>query len=225
MQVSSEAFEEAGYAAVTAVLSARSCEAISRRISTSSISGGTRNLLAKRWCVALVERLRRHSELLALVPSGHVAIQCTYFEKSASKNWAVSAHQDLSVPVAERIEAFGLTGWSRKEGSHFVQPPAELLAQLVAVRVHLEACTAQDGPLKVIPGSHRFGRMAEHQVLALRRSTAEVTCTAAIGEALAMRPLLVHSSPKASGSSRRRVLHLVFGPRTPGYGLRWQHAA
>ncbi|WP_140637427.1 phytanoyl-CoA dioxygenase family protein [Methylibium rhizosphaerae] len=225
MQVSSDSFEAAGYAAVSAVLDARTCEAISRRIRTSSISGGTRNLLAKPWCVALVERLRKHPGLSAVVPSGHLAIQCTYFEKSASRNWAVSAHQDLSIPVAERIEGAGLTGWSRKEGSLFVQPPAELLGQLVAVRVHLEACTAADGPLSVIPGSHRFGRMTEHELAAARRSTAEVTCTATAGEALAMRPLLVHSSRKASGSSRRRVLHLVFGPRIPGYGLRWQYAA
>jgi hypothetical protein len=225
MQASSESFEESGYAAVTAVLNPRTCEAISRRIRTYSISGGTRNLLGKPWCVALVDRLRRHSGLLAVVPSGHVAVQCTYFEKSALRNWAVSTHQDLSIPVAERIEGSGLTGWSRKEGSFFVQPPTELLEQLVAVRVHLEACSAQDGPLKVIPGSHRFGRLAEHEVAAVRRSTAEVTCTATTGEALVMRPLLVHSSPKASGTSRRRVLHLLFGPRTPGHGLRWQHAA
>jgi len=225
MQVNAESFEEVGYAAVAAVLSARTCEAISRRIRTSSISGGTRNLLVKPWCVALVDRLRRHSELSAVVPSGHVAVQCTYFEKSASRNWAVSAHQDLSIPIAERTEGVGLSGWSRKEGTLFVQPPAELLEQLVAVRVHLEACTAQDGPLKVTPRSHRLGLLAAHEVLAVRRSAPEVICTAATGEALAMRPLLVHSSPKASGSSRRRVLHLVFGPRNPGHGLRWQHAA
>lgn len=225
MQVSAESFEESGYATTTAVLSPRTCEAVSRRIRTSSISGGTRDLLAKPWCIAMVQRLRSHSEISALLPSGHVAVQCTYFEKSASRNWAVSPHQDLSIPVASRVEQAGLSGWSRKEGSLFVQPPTELLQQLVAVRVHLEACTERDGPLKVIPGSHRHGRLHDQDVLSARRARAEVTCSVGVGEALVMRPLLVHASSKATGSSRRRVLHFVFGPCSPGYGLQWQHAA
>jgi hypothetical protein len=39
-----------------------------------------------------------------------------------------------------------------------------------------------------------------------------------------MRPLLLHASSKASGSSLRRVLHFLFGPRDLPHGLRWQHA-
>lgn len=225
MKASYASFEDDGYAVVPAVLTSRTCEAIARRIRTSSISGGTRNLLVKPWCVALVERLRQHAGLSAVLPSSHVAVQCTYFEKSVSRNWAVAFHQDLSIPVAKRCGGSGLRGWSQKEGSLFVQAPVELLQQLVAVRVHLEACTAQDGPLKVIPGSHRFGRLPDHDVVAARCATTDVVCTASSGEALVMRPLLVHSSPKAVGTSRRRVLHLVFGPRVPGYGLQWQHAA
>lgn len=224
MHTSVQSFEQAGYASIPAVLASRTCEAVARRIRTSSISGGTRNLLAKAWCAALVERLRQHPGIAAVLPIDHVAIQCTYFEKSARRNWAVSAHQDLSVPVAARVEGAGLNGWSRKEGAMFVQPPAELLRQLVAVRLHLETCSVQDGPLKVVPGSHRSGRLSEQEVLAVRQAAGEVTCTAEVGEALVIRPLLVHSSSKAMGDSRRRVLHLVFGPRVPGHRLRWQHA-
>jgi hypothetical protein len=36
-----------------------------------------------------------------------------------------------------------------------------------------------------------------------------------------MRPLALHASSKATGTSRRRVLHIVFGPAEPGYGLQW----
>lgn len=220
-----ESFEVDGYALVPAVLALRTCEAIARRIRTSTVSGGTRNLLLKPWCLALVDRLRQHSALSAVVPQDHVAIQCTYFEKSASRNWAVSPHQDLSIPVAQHTEAPGLTGWSHKEGTLFVQPPAELLQRVVAVRLHLEDCTGRDGPLKVVPGSHRLGRLPEPGLRTARRSGTEVTCTANAGEALVMRPLIVHSSAKAMGGSRRRVLHLVFGPRDPGFGLQWKNWA
>ncbi|WP_182990142.1 hypothetical protein [Massilia sp. Se16.2.3] len=37
-----------------------------------------------------------------------------------------------------------------------------------------------------------------------------------------MRPLVLHASSKASGTSLRRVLHIVFGPPALPYGLRWQ---
>lgn len=224
MQLNSESFEETGCAVVPAVLPSRTCQAISRRVRTFSISGGSRNLLSRAWCVALVERLRRNEGIGALVPHSHVAVQCTYFEKSALRNWGVPAHQDLSIPVAARVEGAGFSGWSNKEGSLFVQPPTELLQKLVAVRLHLEECGATDGPLKVFLGSHRFGRFTDQEVPAARLAATEITCTAEAGEALVMRPLLLHSSPKAKGASRRRVLHFVFGPNDPGHGLRWQHA-
>jgi hypothetical protein len=38
---------------------------------------------------------------------------------------------------------------------------------------------------------------------------------------MAMRPLLLHASSKATGSSRRRVLHFLFGPPALPFGLEW----
>ena len=36
-----------------------------------------------------------------------------------------------------------------------------------------------------------------------------------------MRPLLLHASSKTAGTSRRRVLHFLFGPRELAFGLVW----
>jgi ectoine hydroxylase-related dioxygenase (phytanoyl-CoA dioxygenase family) len=196
----------------------------SPRPARRSFGGGTRCLLPLAWCAALACRLRLHPALSGLIPAGHVAVQCTYFEKSASRNWLVPIHQDLSIPVACRVDAPGLRGWSEKEGALFVQAPAELLAQLVAVRVHLDACGADDGPLRVLPGSHRLGLVAPEAAVLARNAAAEVTCEAAPGDALVMRPLLLHASSKASGQSRRRVLHFVFGPPLLTHGLAWRQA-
>jgi hypothetical protein len=153
-----------------------------------------------------------------------VAVQCTYFEKSASRNWLVPIHQDLSIPVARRVDEPSLRGWSEKEGALFVQAPAELLAQLVAVRLHLDACGADDGPVRVLPGSHRLGLIDPQAAVLMRSTGAEVTCEAEPGDALVMRPLLLHASSKATGRSRRRVLHFVFGPRVLTHGLAWRQA-
>jgi hypothetical protein len=41
------------------------------------------------------------------------------------------------------------------------------------------------------------------------------------GGIMAMRPLLLHASSKASNDSPRRVLHFVYGPPDLPEGLRW----
>lgn len=184
-------------------------------------SGGTRCLLASPWCAALAQRLRAHPALSALLPTQGVAVQCTYFEKTTAHNWLVPLHQDLSIPVATRLDNPGLQGWAEKEGGLFVQPPPEVLAEMVAVRLHLDTCQAQDGPLRVVPGTHLQGVLPPDQARALRDSTGEVICTAAVGTALVMRPLLLHASSKSTGGSRRRVLHFVFGPPSLPLGLHW----
>jgi hypothetical protein len=220
-----EFFARAGFAIVPAVLSAGECADLAVTVlPTAAPSGGTRCLLSQPWCAALARRLRGHPMLSPLIPAELVAVQCTYFEKSAARNWLVPWHQDLSIPVAERVDDPALRGWTEKEGSLFVQAPAEILEQMVAVRVHLEACTVHDGPLRVVSGSHRRGRLTPEATVEIRAQGEEAVCSAERGDALVLRPLLLHASSKATGTSRRRVLHFLFGPRLLPLGLRWHHA-
>jgi ectoine hydroxylase-related dioxygenase (phytanoyl-CoA dioxygenase family) len=151
-------------------------------------------------------------------------VQCTLFDKSPRANWLVALHQDLSIPVRDRVPHPDLLGWSRKEGMLYVQPPASLLEALVAVRVHLDESTADRGPLRVVPGSHRDGRFTETDASARRAELGETECLVGRGGVLLMRPLLLHASSKASRPSRRRVLHFLFGPAGLPYGLRWHDA-
>lgn len=130
-------------------------------------------------------------------------------------------HQDLSIPVADRVDARELRGWSDKDGSLFVQPPVSLLQTLLAVRLHLDPCQADDGPLRVVPASHTQGVLATDSAKALRDAAGDMACHADTGTALVMRPLLLHASSKTRGTSRRRVLHFVFGPAQLPWGLRW----
>lgn len=220
-----ERFDIDGFACVPGVISASECTVIADRVAAlGSQSAGTRCLLADDWCRDLAHRLHRHSAIADVIPAAFAAVQCTYFEKSVERNWLVPRHQDLSIPVASRIEHAALRGWSEKEGSLYVQPPADLLAQLVAIRVHLDPCLEADGPLQCMPGTHRFGRIAADDVSRHRVSGEFVSCTMACGDALLMRPLVLHASSKADGNSRRRVLHFVFGPRELPFGLSWHRA-
>ncbi len=72
-------------------------------------------------------------------------LQCTLFAKSTENNWLVCLHQDLSIPVAERVDSPGCHGWSEKEGGLFVQPPASVLEGVLALRLHLDDCNERNG--------------------------------------------------------------------------------
>jgi ectoine hydroxylase-related dioxygenase (phytanoyl-CoA dioxygenase family) len=221
-----ERFYADGFASVPAVLPAVDCCAVSNKIAALGSTGaGSRCLLAEEWCRSLAHRLQRHPAISDVIPADFAAVQCTYFEKSVERNWLVPIHQDLSIPVSSRVEHSELRGWSEKEGGIFVQPPAEFLGQLVALRIHLDPCLAADGPLQFIPGTHAYGRLSAEEVSGHRKAVAPVSCPMARGDALLMRPLVLHTSSKADGQSRRRVLHFVFGPRELPFGLSWQRTA
>lgn len=184
-------------------------------------AAGQRELLEQPWCQVLSRQLLVLPQLRGVLPADAVAVQCTLFEKSPDRNWLVALHQDLAIPVAERIEHAALTGWSIKGGRHFVVAPAEVLAQMVALRLHLDDATQADGGLRFVPGSHRRGVLSEADAAQCRDRVGEVAVDALAGDGLLMRPLVQHASSKASAPGRRRVLHFLFGPPDLPHGLRW----
>ena len=223
--MNAESFAKDGYASAPGVLSGPECDLAASQIRLADPgAGGTRCLLDQTWCAALAARLRIHSALAVALAPDLVAVQCNYFEKSLGRNWLVPIHQDLSIAVARRVNDPALGGWSEKEGVLYVRPPLAVLRQLVAVRVHLDRCGAEDGPLRVVPGSHQRGLIADKDAIASRVAGLEVTCLAGKGDALVMRPLLLHASSKGSGEGRRRVLHFVYGPFELPCGLEWNVA-
>ena len=185
---------------------------------------GARDLLQESWCADLARTLATRVAASGAMPRAHVPVQCTWFEKSVDRNWLVPLHQDVAIPVAARVDHADLAGWSNKNGCWFVQPPVAVLEELVALRLHVDDCGADDGPLNVVESSHRHGRLCDDRALALRDGQGVVACPVPRGGAMLMRPLLLHASSKARGTSRRRVLHFLFGPGALPLGLAWAHA-
>jgi hypothetical protein len=152
-------------------------------------------------------------------------VRAIYFDKSPVANWLVAWHQDLTIAVAERRETPGFGPWSMKDGVPHVQPPIELLEHMLAVRLHLDDADESNGALRVIPGTHRHGRLNAEQIEALRAATPEDLCRAAAGDALLMRPLLLHASSRATAPARRRVVHIEYAAcELPG-NLAWHPSA
>lgn len=177
--------------------------------------GGSRDLLEHELVQAILQELRVLPQVSELCAGNMQPIQCTYFEKTAQRNWLVTWHQDLSIPLKGRNQHNGWPGLSCKQGQWFAQAPASYLEQCLALRLHLDRCGETDGALRVLPGSHRAGRLSVQEIARWQQATEAIDCYADVGEILLMRPALLHASSKCQSDSRRRVLHFLFAPDIP----------
>jgi ectoine hydroxylase-related dioxygenase (phytanoyl-CoA dioxygenase family) len=92
---------------------------------------------------------------------------------------------------------------------------------MLTIRVHLNDCTEDNGALRVIPYSHRRGRLAAEQIEQAVSVNRPVICVAPCGSALLMKPLLLHASSAARSPSHRRIIHVEFASADLPAGLRW----
>jgi hypothetical protein len=109
---------------------------------------------------ARVAALARDSRLMAMAQEvlGRAApFRATLFDKSPTSNWLVVWHQDTALPLCERREVPGWGPWSIKHGVNCAHAPASALEQVLALRLHLDDSIAENGPLRVLPGTHSLG--------------------------------------------------------------------
>lgn len=139
-----------------------------------------------------------------------VAYRATLFDKSPDSNWLVVWHQDTALPRREHEPTAGWGPWSRKEGVHYAHAPAQALKEVVALRLHLDDSIAENGPLRVLPGTHTLGVLSDDELHVLSGQIQPVDCLTTRGGVVAMRPLLVHASSKSKSELRRRVLHIEY---------------
>lgn len=149
------------------------------------------------------------------------AVRGILFDKTPDTNWKVSWHQDLTIAVKERSDVEGFGPWSEKSGVVSVQPPVKVLEAMITVRINLDECGPENGPVRVIPGSHLHGRLSPEQIEEWRRRVAEVETVGPKGAALVMRPLLLHASSPAVRTEHRRIIHMDFAKDSLPAGVEW----
>ncbi len=176
---------------------------------------GTRCLLDVPGVRAAARHLLTELEDAGVLPAGAVAVQAIAFDKTPSANWKVTWHQDVMFPFAAPVSHPGFDVPSVKDGVPFARPPRGVLEEMLAVRLHLDDCDPTNGPLRVSPGTHALGILKNAEVAARLAAHGEHTCLAAEGEALLMRPLLLHASSQATAPKHRRVLHVVYHSGRP----------
>ena len=96
---------------------------------------------------------------------------------------------------------------------------------MLSVRIHLDDCDESNGALKVIPGTHRLGRLTREQILEQQHSAGHISCGVAAGGVVLIRPLLLHASSPASHANHRTVIHIDYTSSSLDGGLRWSIAA
>lgn len=148
-------------------------------------------------------------------------VRVVFFDKTPEANWALFWHQDLSIAVKARHDVDGFGPWTRKDGVNCVQPPLEILENMLTVRLHLDDCADENGALQVLPRSHLKSRLDDQQTQEMRALQNPTTCSVFAGGAVLMRPLLLHCSSKSTTDSHRRVLHCEFAATDLPGPLEW----
>ena len=161
-----------------------------------------------------VTRIALDSRMLeiarAILGTGAIGFRATLFEKLPDSNWLVAWHQDTALPLRERRDVPGWGPWSVKDGVNYAHAPAQALERILALRVHLDSSVEDNGPLRVLPGTHVQGVLTDDEIHSIAERTAGVDCLMSLGGVIAMRPLIIHASSKSRTENPRRVLHIEY---------------
>lgn len=213
----------AGWAVTDPVVDSRTIAELRDRVAPFARPGrgGARNLLddSRIAALAAAPTLRRFA--CAVLGESCFAVRALFFDKTPDANWKVIWHQDLTVTAQQRVDIPDYGPWTDKAGVPHVQPPVHVLEHMLAIRVHLDPCGEENGPVRVIDGTHRLGRLgpaAIDQLLAQRPAS---ECLAAEGALLSFRPLLLHASSPATRPGHRRVVHIEYAARPLAAPLVW----
>jgi ectoine hydroxylase-related dioxygenase (phytanoyl-CoA dioxygenase family) len=171
---------------------------------------GARHLMANTAVAAVANDPRLINLARRWLGSDAIPFRATLFEKSSETNWLIPWHQDTALPLTRQFDLAGGGPWSVKAGVNYAHAPARVLARVIALRLHLDHSTEDNGPLRVVPGTHRAGVLSDESVMESVSTKGYINCCVEQGGIIAMRPLTVHSSSKAGNTKPRRVLHIEY---------------
>jgi hypothetical protein len=222
-----------GFSLVESVLDSASCDKLTKeleaalaicnddRVVLRRANGsifGARNLVTvfpqttARW------RQQPLIDLLVSVLGGRCGlVRGLYLDKPPESTWSLPWHQDRTIAVQDNaLPSEQFRNRTTKGGVPHVEAPDDLLRQMLALRIHLDDATEENGPLQVLPGTHA--------PWATSSARPPVAIFAKAGDVLAMRPPLSHCSGVSNPetSRHRRVIHLEFAAtrKLPG-GYQW----
>jgi hypothetical protein len=149
--------------------------------------------------------------LAAVAADGPVKpVRILFFDKTPESNWAVPWHLDRSIAVNKRADVDGYGPWTVKNGVVHVEPPIAVLEKMLTLRLFVDDCGSDSGPLLIAVGSHRHGRIPVQNVAELVSRSEIFVGAGRAGDVLLMKTLAIHSSKRAIVPTHRRVLHVDY---------------
>ncbi|MGE3531395.1 MAG: phytanoyl-CoA dioxygenase family protein [Steroidobacteraceae bacterium] len=184
--------------------------------------GGIRNLEKK---FASIARLVADTTILdmasSLLDGTPQLVRALFFDKTPEKNWFVAWHQDKIVTLNKKAAMAGWGPWSVKDGVCHVQPPCAVLDHMLTIRLHVDPADEYSGCLKVMPGTHRLGILQQTEIDRIATSRSAVECVVSAGDAVIMRPHVLHASSRSTRRSHRRVIHLEYSDYKLPQDISW----
>jgi ectoine hydroxylase-related dioxygenase (phytanoyl-CoA dioxygenase family) len=184
------------------------------------------NLFAIRQVITKIPELKPllltekfHKLLQTIFDEPYFLTKAIYFDKPSESNWFVAYHQDLSISVDRKNDVSNYKNWTFKKGQYGVQPPLEILENIVTIRVHLDKTEKENGALKVIQNSHLKG-IYRPETIDWNTETEHI-CEVEKGGVMLMKPLTLHASERTTNHKQRRVLHLEFSTKQLAKPLNW----
>jgi len=208
-----EEISDRGFAIAPEAVKEGEIELLIGALSASTVSrtkAGIRHVLG----IEAISNLARKPRLIGLarvvLGADAMPFHATLFDKSLPANWLAVWHQDTALPLQEKCERAGWGPWSVKQDVIYAHAPAAAREKILALRVHIDESASENGPLKVLAGTHNSGVLSDDSIQELAARVPATDCVVLKGGILAMRPLVVHSSSKSQDSAPRRVLYIEY---------------
>jgi ectoine hydroxylase-related dioxygenase (phytanoyl-CoA dioxygenase family) len=209
--------EEHGFSVIPGIFKEDRVTLLAENLATANLRrsrAGVRHALGNAEVSSLANDSRLATIARSILGASAYPFRATMFEKTTEANWLVVWHQDTALPLRCRQETPGWGPWSVKEGVIYAHAPASALSQVLALRIHLDDSTSQNGPLRVLPATHTLGVLSDDAIHKLAEDIAPVECCVPRGGIVVMKPLVVHSSSKSQSDCARRVLHIEYAANT-----------
>jgi hypothetical protein len=154
-------------------------------------------------------------------PSKARPIRAILFNKTSEANWALGWHQDRTIAVRQRASVPAFNHWTSKSGVAHVEPPFDMMENMITARIHIDPVDGANAPLLVAPGSHRLGRIAEKDISSIVERCGTFACLASRGDVWMYRTAILHASERYRGNRARRVLQVDFSAAELPEPLEW----
>ena len=82
-------------------------------------------------------------------------VRALFFDKPPDRSWNLPWHKDTSIAVKDlSIQSSSFSRPTTKAGVPHLIACDEVLRRMLTLRIHLDEVSDENGPLRVIPGSH-----------------------------------------------------------------------